>query len=254
MRVRSTTYCMLILLAHAGLLAVAWTNYRMAPESAPVARGAAYAEVRGCVDCHGDPKNPLGAANINDCSNVDRRSWHPDYGVDCADLMAYFGAVRLRRDFDERTQLNAHSPLSAGEQLARKYHCFQCHGQLGQGGFQNANSLKGYVPGYFGKDFKILTRNADPESVRNWITNGIDPAILEIPVIGRIAQFYLSRQAVSMPSYQSLDPKEIDVLVDYVIALHRFGPMTATTVRSYGEQSRSISSNKACEQESTTDC
>ena len=31
-----------------------WIGYRVFPESAPVARGAEYAQVRSCVNCHGD--------------------------------------------------------------------------------------------------------------------------------------------------------------------------------------------------------
>jgi hypothetical protein len=95
------------------------------------------------------------------------------------------------------------------------------------------------VPGYFGADFKTLTRNADPASVREWIMHGMDSEILERPVIGRIAGFFFRRQAVSMPSYKSLEPEEVEILVNYVIALNEFGPMTAEIVRSYGEQSRS---------------
>jgi hypothetical protein len=126
--------------------------------------------------------------------------------------------------------------LIAGEQLARKYYCFQCHGQLGQGGFKNAKSLKGYVPGYFGRDFKILTRNADPDSVREWITQGVDPEILENPLTGWIAEFFFNRQAINMPSYKSLEPEEIEILVNYVITLNEFGPMTAEIIRLYEEQ------------------
>jgi hypothetical protein len=94
------------------------------------------------------------------------------------------------------------------------------------------------VPGYFGSDFRILTNNADPDSVRSWIAEGRDPAILEGPISGRIAEYFFKRQAISMPSYKSLDPAELEVLVDYVIALNGFGPMTATVVRSYSEQSQ----------------
>ncbi len=236
---KATGFFVLIVFAHVLLFLFAWAGYRMIPESAPVARGAAYAEVRGCVGCHGDPENPLADANDQGCSNVNKMSWHPEYGVECADVMAYFETVRLRRNFDERAQFTIDNPLIAGEQLVRKYRCFQCHGHLGQGGFKNDKSLKGYVPGYFGTDFKVLTGNVDQVSVREWILHGMDSAILEKPVIGWIAEFFFRRQAVSMPSYKSLEPEEIEILVNYVIALNQFGPMTAKTVRSYGERSRS---------------
>ncbi|MGI9287294.1 MAG: c-type cytochrome [Pseudomonadales bacterium] len=242
MNTRSTKFCALIVSVPALVFLFAWAIHRMAPESAPVARGAAYAEVRGCVDCHGNPENPQADANDKACSNVNTMAWHPEYSVECTDVMAYFEVIRLRRNFDDRAQVNINSSLTAGEQLARKYHCFQCHGQLGQGGFENPKSLKGYVPGYFGADFKILTRNVDRESVRQWIMYGLDSTILEYPVTGRLAALFLRRQEVSMPSYQSLEPEEIDILVNYVIALNQFGPMTAENVRLYGESSRSTES------------
>lgn len=242
MRIRPVATCLMIVSVLIALFLVAWAGYRMAPESAPVARGAAYAQVRGCVGCHGDPKNPLADAIDTACSNENRLSWHPEYRVECADVMAYFETVRLRRNFEDRAQSNIASPLIAGEKLAREYHCFQCHGPLGQGGFKNSRSLKGYVPGYFGADFKVLTRNAYPGSVREWIVHGMDSTILEKPVTGRIAEFFFRRQAVRMPGYKSLEPEEIEILVNYVIALNEFGPMTAKIVRSYGERSRSTES------------
>lgn len=221
------------------LFVLTWAGIRMVPETAPVARGAAYAQIRGCVGCHGDPENPLADANDKNCSNVNRYSWHPDYDVECTDVFAYFETVRLRKSFDERAKLDYDNPLFAGEKLARTYHCFQCHGHLGQGGFGNAKSLKGYVPGYFGADFMALTNNASPDSVREWIMHGMNSTILEEPLLGEIAAFFFRRQAVSMPSYMSLQPDEIEVLVHYVIAINEFGPMTADIVRSYGERSRS---------------
>jgi mono/diheme cytochrome c family protein len=238
MAVRARYLAVLIAVAGTFLYFGIWATQRIAPESAPVARGAAYAQVKGCIGCHGDPEKPHLDANDSDCSDVNGLSWHPDYDVACADVLAYFETVRLQRSFDDRARYNMDNPLFAGEQLARQYHCFNCHGHLGQGGFKNSKSLKGYVPGYFGSDFKVLTRNADPESVRMWIMHGMDSAILESPVSGRIAAFFFDRQAVAMPSYKTLEPEEIETLVNYVIAINEFGPMTAETIRSYGQQTR----------------
>ena len=242
MAVRPRYIAVLIAVGSAFLYAGGWAAQRIAPESAPVARGAAYAQVRGCVGCHGDPKKPFPDSNDSGCSDLNEMPWHPDYDVACADVLAYFETVRLSRNFEDRARFNMDNPLLAGERLVRQYHCFNCHGHLGQGGFKNSKSLKGYVPGYFGSDFRDLTRNANPESVREWIMHGLDPAILEAPVSGWIAAFFFDRQAVSMPSYKSLEPEEVEILVDYVIAINRFGPMTAEGVRSYGQQSRSTDS------------
>ena len=112
---------------------------------------------------------------------------------------------------------------------------------MGQGGFSNSKSFKGYIPGYFGADFRSLTRNANPDSVRQWLMYGVDQEILQKPVTGRMAKYFFDRQAVSMPSFKSLDPVEIETLVYYVISLNQYGPMTADTVRSYARASKSKS-------------
>jgi cytochrome c553 len=223
----------LVLLAIGSGLLLAWAGQRIYPESAPVARGAAYAQARGCVECHGDPANPQMDANDRYCANVNRIDGHPDYSVECTDVLAYFEAVRLRRTLEDRSLSNPGNLLIAGEQLVRRYHCFQCHGELGQGGFSNSGALKGYVPGYFGDDFKALTHNGDPVSVRKWIMHGMDNTIVEAPVLGPIAAFFFSRQAINMPRYNSLEAAEINILVNYVIAINQYGPMTAKTVRAY---------------------
>jgi hypothetical protein len=222
------------------LLLVVWIVFRIAPESAPVARGAKYTQFSGCIECHGKLNDLVSDSNDNACADTNHIHGHPEYEVECADALAYFETVRLRRTFESRVQSTNQNFLIAGEQLARKYHCFNCHGQLGQGGFANVGSVKGYVPGYFGRDFNILTRNADPGSVRQWIMYGVDSAILQNPVTGRIAKYFFERQAIHMPSFKSLEPEEIDKLVKYVIALNQYGPMTANMVRTYAKDSVSF--------------
>ena len=229
-------FCVFVITTIVLFVLFGWVGYRHTPESSPVARGAAYAEIKNCVECHANPLSPPPNNNNRSCPNINMIPGHPEYNFECTDLMAYFESVRLIRNFEDRIKNNIGNPVITGEQLARKYYCFQCHGQLGQGGFKNSRSLKGYIPGYFGRDFETLTRNADPDSVREWITQGVDPIIFENPVTGRIAEFFFRRQTINMPRYQSLDPEEIEILVNYVITLHKFGPMTAETVRLYGER------------------
>ena len=236
MRLNRPIFGVIVLSSVISISILAWSISRLTPESSPVARGAAYAGVRGCIDCHGDPENPLANANQRECSMSRQVAGHPPYSVECSDAMAYFEVIRLRRSLSKRLPTSDQNSLAAGDRLAREFHCFQCHGYLGQGGFQNAGSFKGYVPGYFGTDFKLLTRNGDPESVRAWITNGIDTALFDEPITGSIAKYFIQREAVNMPSYKSLPPEQIETLVNYVIAINELGPMTAKLVRSYDEK------------------
>jgi hypothetical protein len=111
---------------------------------------------------------------------------------------------------------------------------------LGQGGFRNAGALKGYIPGYFGDDFAQLTRGGSAESIRIWITQGIDPALFEYPIEGTIAEFFIEHQAVSMPKYGTLPDSKIGILTDYVIALNKFGEMDAKSIRAYGRLTQQL--------------
>jgi hypothetical protein len=66
---------------------------------------------------------------------------------------------------------------------------------------------------------------------------GLDSAILQNPITGPIAKAFFERQAINMPSFKTLKPEEIDTLVKYVIALNQYGPMTASKVRAYANDS-----------------
>ena len=196
---------------------------RLLPESSPVARGAA--EVLGgeCTNCHGivDGSTLPGRLSAN----------HPEIR-ESGDVEAYFEAVRAERSFPARARVRGNDLLE-GERLARRYNCFQCHGELGQGGYKNPGALKGYIPGFFGDDFLRLTRSADRASVRDWIVNGVDPALLESVFTGAVADFFLERQRINMPSFTTLPVQELELLVSYVSALNAMGPMDRDGVREY---------------------
>lgn len=223
-----------ILVCAIGLAAVlAPQGLRLIPESSPVERGAAAANSHGCIDCHGKPEAAFpDDANLT-CGITNNNTAHPRYAGRCSDVLAYFEVVRLKRTFQLRTESQNHNRLLHGENLARRYNCFQCHGELGQGGFRNAGALKGYIPGYFGRDFDLLTRNGSAESVGTWIRHGIDRALFSRPIEGAIAEFFIERQAISMPVFGSLPNPDIEVLTDYVVALHEFGAMDAKAIRAY---------------------
>jgi len=113
----------------------------------------------------------------------------------------------------------------AGDHLARQYGCYQCHGELGQGGVANPDSFKGYIPGLFGQDVAELTANLDRDEIIYWIDHGRGRAI-ESGLLGQLAKKYFDRQATQMPGYRDqLTPAEKGLLADYVILLNKKGPL-----------------------------
>ncbi|MGI9294821.1 MAG: c-type cytochrome [Pseudomonadales bacterium] len=229
-----------LIFAIATAAALASQGLRFIPESSPVERGAAAANSHGCIECHGQADISFPDDAELTCANVDADSSHPRYGGRCSDILAYFEVIRLKRTFNTRVKSASKNRLLQGEVLARQYNCFQCHGELGQGGFRNAGALKGYIPGYFGKDFELLTQGGNTESVRTWITQGIDPALFANPIEGTIAEYFIERQAVSMPVFKSLPDSSIRILADYVITLNQFGAMDAEAIRAYGRQTQQL--------------
>ena len=158
---------------------------------------------------------------------------HPDYTIAGDDALAYVEFLRLRDTFKNRLSAHPNNLLVAGEALARASNCFLCHGYLGQNGLVNPGALKGYVPGFYGQDFRSLTENGDPESVRNWIRHGVDPNLLNNPFTGPLANYFIERQKIQMPPLASIEDEKMALLVTYIRLLNALGPMTATTVKQY---------------------
>lgn len=210
-------------------------------ESSPVARGAEFVD-RSCLNCHSGDVSRL------DCGN--RRRDHVVYDGSCSDLQAYFASYAVWTSFSERLAVTPGNRLLMGEQLARKFYCFECHGDLGQGGTKNHGSLKGYIPGFFGQDFADLTSGGSRQSISRWVTRGVDDDIASQIVLGSIANLFFQRQQIKMPSFSSLDPQDLDLLTDYVLALNSFGPMDARAVKCYDHLTRILNYRKV----SKSDC
>ena len=120
-----------------------------------------------------------------------------------------------------------------GDRLSRQVGCYQCHGELGQGQLGNPASLKGYIPGFQGRDFLVLTDNGDPAEIRHWIEHGRGKAI-ESGLLGGLAKGYFDAQAIPMPGYADvLSAPEIDLLVRYVEWLQAQGPMDAAAIEDF---------------------
>jgi mono/diheme cytochrome c family protein len=129
------------------------------------------------------------------------RGWVSD-----ADVRALIALVRASSELLEPTDEAA----KRGSEVARAKGC-SCHGEMGSGGHPNPGSLKGYIPGFVGRDFTELVR--DDAELRGWIGDGGIARLRDDP----IASFFLDRQRIKMPRFgRFLAPNEIDDLVAYV--------------------------------------
>jgi len=128
-----------------------------------------------------------------------------------------------------------------GERLARQYACFTCHGELGQGGVMNPGSLKSYIPGFFGQDFRALTRNGNRQDIIQWIERGASDFFLNQGLLGFYpGRFFSERQAIRMPAYKDLlTPDEVGLLADFLLELLSKGPLTARELGNFRPISRS---------------
>ena len=126
---------------------------------------------------------------------------------------------------EEVAKLEESKLLVLGDRLSRKFACYQCHGELGQGNPGNLSSFKGYIPGFFGNDFRELTDGGSEEEILHWINHGRGNAIEE-GLLGSIAKHYFERQAIDMPAYESLlSESEKAILVRYMLMLNEIGPL-----------------------------
>jgi mono/diheme cytochrome c family protein len=122
------------------------------------------------------------------------------------------------------------SLLVQGDRLSRKFGCYQCHGELGQGGVANPGSFKGYIPGFFGNDFLKLTAQGDRSEILHWIDHGRGQAI-ESGLAGKLAKRYFDGQAIPMPGYRDqLSAPEKELLADYLLHLNKTGPLPAKEI------------------------
>jgi mono/diheme cytochrome c family protein len=218
--------------------------------SNPVRRGATLSRGLGCFSCHGDlgrsgVPDPSGAGKqvpgwagglwmmyVKDDDEIrefildgvsrrraasssaqeERRAAAismPSYrGVvssrDVDDLVASFGVLSgIKSPADD-------SPERRGYQLAESRECFSCHGPGGSGGLPNPRSFTGFVPGWYGADFRDLVR--DREEFEKWVREGSIPRLAGNP----IASVFMRSQRLKMPGYRGLTAAELDDLWSYV--------------------------------------
>lgn len=254
----------LLAVAAAGILVASLFSAELFPEYSPAHRGMLIARDSGCGGCHpelggttlrgSDPppetrtpdllhermapeeigewiRDGISPREVREEAGRPRRPRvlkMPAYGDrlterEIADLVAYVAllqyAAAARR---ERSG-------GPGEELARRWGCYACHGELGQGGVGNPGSLKGYIPGFFGTDFRALTRNGDRNDLREWIRHGRSEFIWNQGFAGFYPfRFFDARQVIRMPAYgDRLDDRQVEKLVEHLLELMAAGPLTA---------------------------
>jgi mono/diheme cytochrome c family protein len=204
-------------------------------EVTPAERGYRVAARSGCFNCHGPDgtggvKNPgsqdgevpgfSGGTPMMWVKNEQelreyilqgapaRKRANPEYRkameAQLLAMPAYQGYLSARDVDDLIIYLRAVSGLIApsdelavqGQDLAYRLGCFHCHGPMGAGTSRNLGSLKGYIPGWWGNDFRSLVRS--DEELREWILTGQIPRLRDHPVAGH----FIRSQRVSMPAFR----------------------------------------------------
>jgi mono/diheme cytochrome c family protein len=108
-------------------------------------------------------------------------------------------------------ELPQEGKIADGYEEALEHGCFSCHGVAGAGGMNNPGSFKGYIPGWWGSDYKDLVRN--DQELDQWIRNGISDRFKN----SKLARYFLSRQAISMPAFgDSLTPSDYSAIASYI--------------------------------------
>jgi len=219
-------------------------------EDTPAERGYQVAREAGCFDCHGPDgtggiKNPGGEdSEVPGFSGGTPMMWVKsedelrEYILDGAParkrkdpryrqrmeaqllaMPAYRGYLSTGQVDDLVVYIRAVSGLvvpkdelaAQGQELAFRLGCYHCHGPMGAGGSKNPGSLKDYIPGWWGADFRDLVRNDD--ELRGWIVDGQIPRLRDNP----IARHFINSQRVSMPAYKDfITDQQLQALMRYV--------------------------------------
>jgi mono/diheme cytochrome c family protein len=224
-----------VLLQNAWLLYPRARDVIVRPEATAYTRGRHVAERLGCFACHG-PDGGGGAPNVGGradavpgwtervpmmyaASDDELREYildgrpaakaaDPEYVAEmerqAIRMPAYRGRISDAEVEEVLTFIRAVSgllvpedPLAArGLDLAVTAGCFSCHGHMGGGGTPNPGSFKGYVPGFWGHDFRDLVRSDD--ELHEWIREGSIRRLAESP----LGSWFLERQTIKMPAYR----------------------------------------------------
>jgi len=248
--IRARGWFVAFLIAFAILIYPSVRNFVLDVEVTPAERGFQVAVRSGCFDCHG-PNGTGGVKNpgskddevpgfsggtpmmwlknehelreyILDGAPARKRD-NPEYRKAMKSQLLAMPAYRGYLSTPEMDDLVAYvravsgliAPSDAlaaqGQDLAYQLGCFHCHGPMGTGMSRNLGSLKGYIPGWWGNDFRSLVRS-DAE-LREWILAGEIPRLRDHPV----AKYFIRWQRVSMPAYRDfITDAQLQALMRYV--------------------------------------
>lgn len=127
------------------------------------------------------------------------------------DLIAFYKAVSWFRQPDDPM-------VEKGREIAARAGCFHCHGPEGRLNNENPGSFKGYIPAWYGPDFRELVRN--DEELRQWILDGVSERFRKNPG----ARLFLTRQKIRMPAYRGkLKEDELEAIMAYIHWINESG-------------------------------
>ncbi len=128
-------------------------------------------------------------------------------GTDLGDLVATFKGLSLM------SRPGEDSSAGRGFELARQWKCFSCHSVEAAGGRPNTDSLTGYLPGWWGADFRDLVRSR--EEFDQWVTTGGVDRLRR----NAIARFFTAHQHIKMPAYKQFTKAQLDDLHAFALWL-----------------------------------
>jgi len=132
-------------------------------------------------------------------------------GSDLEDLTAAFKVLSAM------VSPPAGSPEERGFSQARTWGCFSCHGPGASGGLPNPGSFAGFIPGWYGPDFRDMVR--DRGEFDSWVRQGRIARFERNPVAAR----FMTRQRIQMPAYRRFSPADLDDLWAYTRWLEESG-------------------------------
>ena len=62
---------------------------------------------------------------------------------------------------------------------------------------------------------------------------GMSQALIQRPLTGALAAFFINKQAVAMPVFSSLPDEEVALLADYLLVLNKLGPLEKESIACY---------------------